>query len=266
MARAYPHRVAADRWTINPMSAANGAVSFRPGASPVRLGVTGTDTGIGKTIIACALAARAVQLGLRVGVMKPVESGIDDRTRGGEMVRSDAEALRDAAQSRDPMSTIRPYVLAEPLAPMMAAQRAGVLIEPAVLDDAYSAVCADRDCVLVEGAGGLLVPITQHLSYLELFARWQCALVVVAGNRLGVLNHVLLTVRAAENAGVTVRAIVLTSFASPDSTIAEATNYDALVTMLPTHRIFRFPYLDTPDDHSLLATAAAAAGLDAILS
>ncbi len=246
-------------------------------ATVQRLGITGTDTGIGKTVVACAMAARAVQRGLRVGAMKPIESGIAARVRlhdvdaavhGGASVLdlpSDAERLRVAAGSDLPLETIRPYVLTEPLAPLVAAQRAGVVFELSVLDTAFARVCTDQDVVLVEGAGGLLVPISTSLDYLALFARWQCALIVVAGNRLGVLNHVLLTVRAAVAAGVPVRAIVLSSMSSADPTLAEATNYDALVRLLPQHTILRFPWVDRIDDVNALAVAAERCGLDAVL-
>lgn len=232
---------------------------------PLRLGITGTDTGIGKTVVACAIAARAVQQGLRVGAMKPIESGIDPQVKDDGVPRSDAERLRAAANSSVSLSHMRPYVLEEPLAPMVAAQRAGVTIDLAALDSAFEMVATDQDLILVEGAGGLLVPITRSISFLDLFARWRCELVIVAGNRLGVLNHVLLTVRAAEAAGVTVRAVVLTSYASPDASICEATNYDALVALLPTYAVLRFPWVDRTDANDALAAAAAGCGLDAIL-
>ncbi len=234
-------------------------------ATLLRLGITGTDTGVGKTVVACALAARAVQLGLRVGTMKPLESGIDPLLTASGAMRSDAELLLAAAQSDLPLRLVRPYVLEEPLAPMVAAQRAGVTIDPTALDAAFAEVSAHRDVVLVEGAGGLLVPITLTMSYLTLFDHWRCELVIVAGNRLGVLNHVLLTVRAAEADGVRVRAIVLTSHTSPDASVAEATNYDALVALLPGHAVFRFPWVDDTTDLDALAAAAAGGGLDAIL-
>ncbi len=233
--------------------------------TPLRLGITGTDTGIGKTVVACALAARAVQRGLRVGAMKPVESGIDPRVDANGGLHSDVERLRAASRSSLSLALMRPYMLEEPLAPMVAAQRAGVTIEATVLDDALAVVAADQDILLVEGAGGLLVPITREMSFLDLFARWSCALVIVAGNRLGVINHVLLTVRAAEAAGVPVRAVVLTSYASPDATVAEATNYDTLVTLLAGHLVLRFPWVDRTDDMDALAVAAEAAGLDVVL-
>jgi dethiobiotin synthetase len=232
----------------------------------IRLGVTGTDTGIGKTVVSCALAARARQLGLCVSAMKPVESGVEERPVSDNGLASDADRLRAACWSTLPLSVVRPYVLEEPLAPMIAAARAGVNIDIAVLDTALAQVEHDADVVLVEGAGGLLVPIDLRMSYLDLFARWRTPLLLVAGNKLGVLNHVLLTVRAAEAAGVPVRAIVLTALSDHDATVAEATNFDALVTLLPHHTVLRFPWVDRPDDLDALAAAAEVGGLDVLLA
>ena len=237
-----------------------------PPNRPIRLGVTGTDTGIGKTVVSCALAARARQLGLRVSAMKPIESGVVERRVSESGLASDADRLRAACGSTLPMSVVRPYVLEEPLAPMIAAARAGVQIDIAVLDAALAQVEQDADVVLVEGAGGLLVPIDLRVSYLDLFARWQLPLLLVAGNKLGVLNHVLLTVRAAETAGVPVRAIVLTSLSDRDATVAETTNFDALVTLLPHYTVLRLPWVDRPDELAILAAAAEGGGLDALLS
>jgi dethiobiotin synthetase len=230
-----------------------------------RLGITGTDTGIGKTVVGCALAALARQRGLRVGGMKPLESGIEERPISATGLASDAERLRHACGEVDPIEVVRPYLLREPLAPMVAAQRAGVQVAPATLDAALAQIERERDLVLVEGAGGLLVPITPALSYLDLFARWECELVLVAGNRLGVLNHVLLTLRAATAAGVPVAAIVLTALSARDATVAEATNYDALRQLLPGQTILRFPWVDRTDDLEVLAVAAEAAGLGKLL-
>jgi dethiobiotin synthetase len=228
--------------------------------------VTGTDTGIGKTVVSCALAARARQLGLRVSAMKPIESGVVERSVSDSGLASDADRLRAACGSTLPMSVVRPYVLEEPLAPMIAAARANVQIDMAVLDAALTQVEQDVDVVLVEGAGGLLVPIDLSMSYLDLFARWRLPLLVVAGNKLGVLNHVLLTVRAAETAGVPVRAIVLTSLSDRDTSVAEATNFEALTTLLPRYTILRFPWVDRPDDLDALTAAAEGGGLDVLLS
>ena len=224
------------------------------------LGITGTDTGVGKTVVTSALAARARQMGLRVAAMKPLETGVDPATV------SDAERLQQATGGGDALSLVRPYALREPLAPMVAAQRAGLTIDLATLQAARDALAADRDLLLVEGAGGLLVPISADYTFLDLFAHWQCALVIVAANRLGVLNHVLLTVRAAESADVAVRAIVLLSPPPDASNLATTTNGDALATLLPQYSVVHFPWLVDPTDLDALATAARESGLGLLMS
>lgn len=237
-----------------------------PRASLRRLGVTGTDTGIGKTVVTAALAARARELGIRVAAMKPVESGVEARFSPDGAFHSDVERLHAATGGTDDMALMCPYTLVEPLAPFIAAQRASITIDLAVLDDAKDRLSAERDVLLVEGAGGLLVPILRTVSFLDLFARWHCELILVAGNRLGVLNHTLLTVRVAEAARIPVRAIVLTSYNGDDANIAHATNYDALRTLLPEMAIYRFPWVDRADDMTALAAAAEGSGLDAVLT
>lgn len=228
--------------------------------------VTGTDTEIGKTVITVALAARARMLGLRVAAMKPIESGISSRlTPGGSPAISDARQLADATGGSDDIDVVGPITLEEPLAPMIAANRAGVTIDLTILDSARATLSSGRDLLLVEGAGGILAPITRDYSFADLFKRWDSEVVVVAGNRLGVLNHALLTVRVAQSEGLRVRAVILTDISDKDPTVAEATNYDALVALLPHLPIYRFPWIDRTDDASALAAAAGGAGLDRIL-
>jgi dethiobiotin synthetase len=126
-------------------------------------------------------------------------------------------------------------------------------------------LAAERDVIIVEGAGGLLVPITPTLHFGHLFARWQCELVVVAGNRLGVINHTLLTVQAAEAMGIRVRAVVLTSLTGRDASVSEATNFDALTSLLPQLTCYRLPWVDRWEDPDALAAAAEGSGLAALL-
>ena len=244
-----------------------------------RLGVSGTDTGIGKTVVTSALAARARALGIAVAAMKPVESGAEQQipsfaasdgypSNGPSMdgYPSDVLRLHGATGGIDDVEVMCPYSLVEPLAPLIAAKRAGVTIDLAVLDSAMLSLSNGRELLLIEGAGGVMVPITPDTTVLDLFARWNCEMILVAGNRLGVLNHVLLSVRAAEAAGVTVRAIILTEFGAVDALLAQATNYDALCTLLPSHDIFRFPFVDRVDDFDALAAAVQGSGLDDLFS
>ncbi len=160
----------------------------------IRLGVTGTDTGVGKTVIASALVALLRARGLRVAAMKPIETGV---VPGAP---SDAARLRTAAGGEDPPGDVCPISYAEPLAPLVAATRAGRPVDLSVLDAAFARLAAGRDAIIVEGAGGLRVPLTQQVSFAELFARWRLGVVIVAANRLGAINHVLLTVDAARAA------------------------------------------------------------------
>lgn len=234
--------------------------------TPLLYAITGTDTGVGKTVVACAIAARARERGLRVAVMKPLETGVAPGVDNRDNTPSDAERLRRAAGSVDALSLVCPFALAEPLAPLVAAQRAGVTLNIDRLDASYASLSTSRDVVLAEGAGGLLTPISAGFAFLDLFARWRCALIVVAANRLGVLNHVLLTVHAAKTAGVPVRAIVLCETTNHNTGLAASTNFDALVALLPGETVLRFPYVEDADNLDALALAASQRGFDILFT
>lgn len=226
----------------------------------IRLGISGTDTGVGKTVVSCALAARARQLAQRVAVMKPVESGVDAND-----AQSDSARLRRASASTDDIALIRPYLFAEPLAPMVAAARENATIDARRLDDAVNTLVLDRDILLVEGAGGLLVPYASSLTFVDLCRRWHCDLIIVAANRLGVLNHTCLTLQAAAAAGVRVRAVVLVSIEADEHSVSQATNFETLQTLIGEIALFRFPWVPHIDSHDALALEAARAGMDSLL-
>jgi dethiobiotin synthetase len=224
----------------------------------IRLGVTGTDTGVGKTVIAVALVALLRRRGLRVAAMKPVETGV---LAGAP---TDAARLRGAAGGGDRPGDVSPVTYSEPLAPLVAAERAGRLVDLEALDAAFGRLTVQRDAVVVEGAGGLLVPLTERVSYAELFARWRLGLVVVAANRLGAINHVLLTVHAARAAELEIRGVVLnrTTSATPDA--AAQTNAATLAQLLPDIPVVSWPWLtDVSDD--ALATQAEQLGLGVLI-
>jgi dethiobiotin synthetase len=201
----------------------------------IRLAVTGTDTGVGKTLVSVALVWLFRRHGLRVAAMKPVETG------GGD----DAVRLWHVAGASDQPEDVCPYAFAEPLAPSLAARRAGKTIDPAVLDAALNRLARNKDAIIVEGAGGLLVPFTDTLTFDGLCHRWKLDLIIVASNRLGAINHTLLTVRAAQAAGLTVRAVVLTTPHADAGGIAEETNLDML-RQLAGVPIFNLPYQRSP--------------------
>jgi dethiobiotin synthetase len=226
----------------------------------IRLAVTGTDTGVGKTTFATALLASLRQLGLRVAGMKPVETGV---VRGAS--RSDAELLRTAAGAGDRLDDVCPLTFAAPLAPAVAAQRSGQRIDLGVLDAAFARLAEGRDAIVVEGAGGLLVPVTQTLYFDELFRRWHLDLLIVAANKLGAINHTLLTVRAARATGLAVRGVILNAPSAERDELVETTNADMLQTLLPDVPIFPFPHVPRPLDPGALAAAAASIDMRALL-
>jgi dethiobiotin synthetase len=227
----------------------------------IRLGITGTDTAVGKTYLSTVLLGLMRRRGLNVAAMKPVETGVkaDDPA-------SDAMRLREAAGADDPIERIRPILLAEPLAPWVARMRSGGSVDLNALDDAFQQLQEGRDAILVEGAGGLLVPITRDLAYDGLFVQWGLDLVVVAGNRLGTINHTLLTVRAAHDAGLRVRGVVLNALGPEPGGIAERTNLEALSELLSPVPVLPFPWIrrDRPLDYAV--DIAEENGFDALIA
>lgn len=155
--------------------------------------VTGTDTGVGKTMVAAALARYCSRRGLKVGVMKPCETGVDEVQHPG----ADANLLRWAAGSRDREQAIAPYRLKEPLAPSLAAAREGRIIDPAHIVECFREVRTGKDLVIVEGAGGLMVPLRGGYLTADLIRELALPLLVVSRASLGTINHTLLTVFAA---------------------------------------------------------------------
>ncbi|HWH80262.1 MAG TPA: dethiobiotin synthase, partial [Candidatus Binatus sp.] len=145
--------------------------------------ITGTDTGVGKTFLTCALASLLRDNGFQVGVMKPAETGCE--VRDGALWPQDAWQLKQAAGCAEAIETICPYRLAEPLAPSIAAERAGVKIDIDHLLDTYAAINSKHDVTLVEGAGGLLVPLVPSFTFADFARVAKLPMIVVAANRLG---------------------------------------------------------------------------------
>lgn len=156
--------------------------------------ITGTDTGVGKTLIACALVRSLVHSGYRVAVMKPVAAGC---TRTADGLRNDdALALMAEANVKNPYSTVNPYAFEPPIAPHIAAAEAGIIIDPGRLATGFAGLEHGADQIVVEGAGGWDVPLTDHATLADLAADLGLPVVLVVGLRLGCLNHALLTARA----------------------------------------------------------------------
>jgi dethiobiotin synthetase len=160
--------------------------------------ITGTDTGVGKTLVSCALLHGYAAQGKRVAGFKPVAAGVD-----ADGMNDDAKALRAASNVTLSYEQVNPYCLREAIAPHIAAQRAGVTIDIAVIAKFYKQLAEKAEVVIVEGAGGLLVPLNAQQDSADLALQLALPVILVVGMRLGCLNHALLTVEAIAARGLT---------------------------------------------------------------
>lgn len=169
--------------------------------------VSGTDTGVGKTIVAAAFALSLQKAGFRVAALKPVTSGAV--LVNGRLVSEDAELLRWASACTAPDSDIAPYLLREPLAPSESAAREGVVIQLKSIQAAFERLSTTHDFVIVEGAGGLLVPLAKDFLVADLVNALSLPLLIVARPNLGTVNHTLMTCECARSRGIEVLGVVI---------------------------------------------------------
>jgi len=160
--------------------------------------VTGTDTGVGKTLVATAILRALVASGVRAVGMKPVAAGIAP----GAAVSADVEALVAAGNVDASLSDVNPYSFAPAIAPHLAAAKAGVAIDLDLIAASYGRLLTCADIVVVEGAGGVLVPLSGCADMLDIPARLRVPVVLVVGMRLGCLNHALLSASAINARGL----------------------------------------------------------------
>lgn len=203
--------------------------------------ITGTDTGVGKTVVAGAMAAYLRAAGRSVGVMKPAETGC--RTGRDGLVPVDAGLLMRASGTDDVLGAVCPYRFAEPLAPAVAASRAGRRIDTRLIVKIFRAIAAGHDLTLVEGAGGLMVPLSGKYLFLDLAAELGLPLVIVGRAGLGTINHTLLTVAAARERGLEVSGIILNHVQGGLSGPAVDTNPMTIKELSGVGRVFSMPYI-----------------------
>ncbi len=169
--------------------------------------ITGTDTGVGKTYVAAGIASALEQSGIDVGVMKPAETGC--AVRKGRMIPQDALRLSEAAGVRDSLALVNPYRFRKPLAPAVAAGIERKIIDPGKIVSAYRTLARRHDFMIVEGAGGIMVPLQGTYTYLDLAGALGLPVVVVARPSLGTINHTALTLAAIAHRGIPVAGIVI---------------------------------------------------------
>ena len=190
--------------------------------------VSGTDTGVGKTAVAVALAAWARAQGWNVGVMKPVATGGTRSGSRGPLLAGDARALARAAGVDDEPQLVNPICLAEPLAPWTAARRGGCAITWAPIQRAAEELRRRHQLLIVEGAGGLLVPLSRSFMVAHVAQRLRLPVLLVSRPGLGTLNHTLLSLACLRQLDIPCRGVLINYAApparDPPARLAERTN------------------------------------------
>ncbi len=211
--------------------------------------VSGTDTGVGKTVVACTLVSALRDRGIDVGVMKPCETGV------GPAGPLDALALSCTAGHPDPLELVCPVQLELAAAPSVAAESAGRELDPAALVDGFRSLASRHDFMLVEGAGGLLVPLRPPFCMADLAAAFGLPILIVARTALGTINHTLLTLAEIERRGLPLVGVVA-SHSGGRLSSADSANFVHLQTALGDRLVGEIPPLAPGEtasaDHLLL--------------
>jgi dethiobiotin synthetase len=210
--------------------------------------VTGTDTGAGKTLAACALIHSLRARGVRAVPMKPIAAGASEHA--GRLANDDTVALLKAAGLDSAwMERVTPVLLREPMAPHIAAQREGRTLSLEFLRPALERLATAGDLVVVEGVGGFRVPLADRLDTVDLARAVGFPVVLVVGLRLGCLNHALLTAQAIEAAGLTLAGWVANAI--DPQMAARDDNVATLAARLGAPLLGQLPHAPNPEAHVL---------------
>ncbi|TVM01031.1 MAG: dethiobiotin synthase [Candidatus Brocadia sp. WS118] len=202
--------------------------------------ITGTDTGVGKTVVAGGLAALYRNKGLDVGVMKPIATGC--KRVNNALISDDAVFLKCSAEVDDEYELINPVSLEQPLAPTIAARLSNTKIDLEKIRMDYDSLCERHEYLIVEGIGGLLVPVDEYYFVVDLANEMELPLIVVCRPTLGTINHTLLTVSYAREHGLDVKGIIMNESTENCDNVVKKTNVDEIkkLTGLPLLGIIPF--------------------------
>ena len=172
--------------------------------------ITGTDTGVGKTAVAAGLAGALKKMGYSVGVMKTVQSGAMEKN--GKLFSQDAEFMMQALGTRDELELVCPVLLREALAPSVAAEIEGKEVDLEIIKNAYLELERRHDIVIVEGAGGIAVPLKNRILISDMIAHLGTPAIVVSRAGLGAINHTFLTIEHARKKGIPVIGVIINNY------------------------------------------------------
>jgi dethiobiotin synthetase len=203
--------------------------------------ITATDTGVGKTVTAFVAGVLLESRGLDVGVMKPVQCA------GG-----DAQFLKKALDLQDPLKAINPFYAPEPLSPHLAFRRSKIKFDKRRVQEGLKKLRSRHDIVLVEGAGGLMVPLTKGYYNADLIADLKTEVIIVARLGLGTINHTLLTVREAQRRALTIKGIVFCQTKPARKGLPENTNPQEIEKLSGVKVLGVIPYLKPLNQKNIL--------------
>jgi dethiobiotin synthetase len=215
--------------------------------------ITGTDTGVGKTVIAAAIIKMIRARGISVCGMKPVETGCS--RSGSCLCPSDGTFLKKAAGMEETLNLITPYCFETPVAPSLASEMEGRPVSIDVILEKFHLLLKRYHAAVVEGVGGILVPMKRDYFVIDLIREMKLPLIVVSRPSLGTLNHTLLTVNFALKQGIAVAGVIINFTRPPDETVAENTNPLLLRQLSPVPLIGVFPYLRDLDNQTIEVAA-----------
>jgi dethiobiotin synthetase len=202
--------------------------------------ITGTDTGAGKTVVACLLGKRLLREGVAVLPLKPVESGCAPGA-DGRPFPADAAMLRDAFAPELSLSSVCLYPLSAVLSPHLAARVQGVSVDPLQIRQTITSAAEAADVVLIEGAGGVTVELREGYSFADLARDLSLPVLIVSGNRLGVLNHLQLTMRYLQSEAIPLFGVILNDV-TPEAFPARESNEAEVRRITGNHYLGRVPY------------------------
>ncbi len=211
--------------------------------------VTGTDTGVGKTVVAGALIMALRARGINTGGMKPVETGC--KRINGTLIPSDGTFLKQIALMDDPIEHITPFCFETPAAPSVASEIEKKDIDIRLIKERFQNLQKKYQTVIAEGLGGLLVPLKRDYFVIDLVRELALPLIIVSRPSLGTINHTLLTVNYALKEGIKVAGIIINFSNRPENTAAEKTNPAVIRKLSPVPVIGTFPYLENLENDTI---------------
>ncbi|RME65716.1 MAG: dethiobiotin synthase [Nitrospirae bacterium] len=211
--------------------------------------ITGTDTGVGKTLVAAALIRFLKHKGYSVCPLKPAETGCIQRD--GTLLPQDGQILLEASEAEVSIKDVVPFRYKAPLAPMVASEQEGRPFSVTRFLKLYEELKDRFDYIIMEGAGGVMVPLTRDLLTIDLIDMVALPAVVVASNKLGVINHTLMTVEVLKRRGIPIAGVILNNPVQAPDDLSKKTNRLSLERLLPVPVLGEIPYLKKKDLQSL---------------